>query len=193
MRITPISLRALGLSLLLLAGAGTARPEAPAPEPAVLRLTVDLSDRVLTAYVGDERVGRYRVAVGQPSHRTPTGIFHSRRVVWNPRWIPPDSKWARNKKPSAPGDPKNPMGRVKMYFRYPAYYIHSTPDNDSLGHAESHGCIRMRTSDAIALAKLVMKYGGEPRDESWYQDVLDHPGRTRTVDLSNPILVTIKP
>jgi lipoprotein-anchoring transpeptidase ErfK/SrfK len=154
---------------------------------------VSLSERVLSAYVGDDLVGSYPVAVGQPSYPTPTGTFNIGRVVWNPPWIPPASAWARDRQPSAPGSPDNPMGRVKMYFVYPDYYIHSTPDENSLGHAESHGCIRMLTADAIALAKLVMEHGGEPREESWFQQVLGDPYTTQTVDLASPVQVTIQP
>jgi lipoprotein-anchoring transpeptidase ErfK/SrfK len=195
MRKTPVFLRALGLlSVLLLSGTGAAQPdttELPA-DAAQLRLEVDISKRVLRAYLGDERVGSYPVAVGQPSHPTPKGSFRVRRVVWNPRWIPPDVPWARKKKPTDPGDPDNPMGRVKMYFVFPDYYIHSTPDEDSLGRAESHGCIRMRTSDAIELAQMVMKYGGQPREESWFQRVLDSFRTTRTVDLTRPVPLSIR-
>jgi lipoprotein-anchoring transpeptidase ErfK/SrfK len=185
-------LRALCLfALLLLSGAGAAKPSAQEPDAAPLRLEVDLSERVLRAYLGGEPVDSYPVAVGQPSYPTPTGSFRVGRVVWNPRWIPPDSKWARKKKPKAPGDPDNPMGRVKMYFLIPDYYIHSTPDEDSLGRAESHGCIRMRTADAIDLAQLVMEHGGQVRDPSWFEKVLDHFRTTRKVDLTNPVPLEI--
>ncbi|HEX5521743.1 MAG TPA: L,D-transpeptidase [Longimicrobiaceae bacterium] len=189
----PVFLRVLGLLVLLpLAGVGTARkPSAQEPAAAPLSLEVDLSERVLIAYVGDEQVDTFPVAVGQPSYPTPKGSYHVGRVVWNPRWIPPDSKWAKKKKPTAPGDPNNPMGRVKMYFLYPDYYIHSTPDEDSLGKAESHGCIRMRTSDAIDLAQLVMDHGGQVRDKSWFEKVLDHFRTTRKVDLTDPVPLEI--
>ena len=46
------------------------------------------------------------------------GDFSVRRVIWNPRWVPPNSKWARGKKPMGPG-PDNPMGRVKIFFKEP--------------------------------------------------------------------------
>jgi lipoprotein-anchoring transpeptidase ErfK/SrfK len=177
----------------MFSGAKAAQPSAPPPvaDAAPLRLEVDVSKRVLHAYKGDDLVNSYPVAVGQPSHPTPKGSFHVRRVVWNPRWIPPDVPWARKKKPRDPGDPDNPMGRVKMYFVFPDYYIHSTPDENSLGHAESHGCIRMRTEDAVDLAQLVMKHGGQPRDESWFQRVLDRFRTTHTVDLKNGIPLRI--
>jgi lipoprotein-anchoring transpeptidase ErfK/SrfK len=138
-----------------------------------------------------EQVGSYPVAIGQRAHPTPTGQFRIRRLVWNPRWVPPDARWARGKQARAPGDPRNPMGRVKLFFKEPDLYIHGTHEVDSLGSAESHGCLRMRNSDVIALGRTVMQNGGAPRDPSWFRRVLNRVTSTRQVGLSDPVLVEI--
>jgi hypothetical protein len=44
---------------------------------------------------------------------------------------------------------KNRLGRVDTMRRY--IYIHGTPDEAALGTPASHGCIRMRNADVIAL------------------------------------------
>jgi lipoprotein-anchoring transpeptidase ErfK/SrfK len=44
---------------------------------------------------------------------------------------------------------RNRLGRVDSMRRY--IYIHGTPDEASLGTRASHGCIRMRNRDVIAL------------------------------------------
>jgi len=44
---------------------------------------------------------------------------------------------------------KNRLGRVDSMRRY--IYIHGTPDEAALGTPASHGCIRMRNADVIAL------------------------------------------
>ena len=154
-------------------------------------LSVDLSERTLYVMEGGERVGSYPVAVGQPRHPTPTGQYRIRHLVWNPRWVPPDARWARGRRPREAGDPRNPMGRVKLFFKDPDLYIHGTHEVDSLGSAESHGCLRMRNSDVIALARQVMAHGGAPREASWFHRVLNGVTRTREVGLSDPILVEI--
>src|SRR5687768_4839133 len=100
-------------------GAGIA-----AVEEAAIRLEVDLSERQLHVIEGGEVVQTYPVAIGKPSYPTPKGSFNIRRIIWNPRWVPPDSKWAKNKRARGPGDPANPMGRVKIFFSEPDYYIH---------------------------------------------------------------------
>ena len=155
-------------------------------------LTIDLSDRRLYVMEGEEVTDSYAVAIGKPKHPTPRGTFAARRIVWNPRWVPPNERWARDKAPRAPGDPRNPMGRVKIFFNDPDYYIHGTRDVDSLGEAESHGCVRMRNSEVIALAKRVMEHGGARRDQGWFRRVLNRVTRTQEVRLSSPVQVRVR-
>jgi lipoprotein-anchoring transpeptidase ErfK/SrfK len=175
---------------------GAAAPAHAADGPARVRgetfyLSVDLSERVLYVMKNGEQVGSYPVAIGQRAHPTPTGQFRIRHLVWNPRWVPPDARWARGKRPRAPGDPRNPMGRVKLFFKDPDLYIHGTHEVDSLGAAESHGCLRMRNSDVIALARTVMQNGGAPRPPGWFRRVVNGVTSTREVGLSDPVLVEI--
>lgn len=161
-----------------------------APVSESLRLRVDISERTLYATV-DGETRTYPVGVGTSKHPTPRGNFAIRRVIWNPRWVPPDSEWARDKKPAAPGDPSNPMGRVKMFFREPTYYLHGTNDEESVGGAVSHGCVRMRNADIIELAKLVMQHGGQPREPGWFSRILNRVRSTHEVRLSRPVPITI--
>jgi len=191
------SLRPLGLALGTMMVLGAAPASAPAVETATtaaagLSLEVDLSERRLYAKLGGEVIESYTVAVGQPKNPSPKGKFSIRHIVWNPRWVPPDADWAKDKKARDPGDPKNPMGRVKLFFQEPDYYIHGTREVDSLGRAESRGCIRMRNAEVIALAKLVMKHGGTPKPQSWFQSVISRVRSTRQVWLSRPVPITIK-
>jgi L,D-transpeptidase YbiS len=48
---------------------------------------------------------------------------------------------------------KNRLGNVDTMQRY--IYIHGTPDSTDMRKVGSHGCIRMRNSDVIALFDLV--------------------------------------
>jgi len=48
---------------------------------------------------------------------------------------------------------RNRLGNVDSMRRY--IYIHGTPDSEPMGVPESHGCIRMRNSDVIALFNLL--------------------------------------
>ena len=125
-----------------------------------MRLDADISARTLKVLVDGKVVRTYGIAVGKASHPTPTGSFRTGTIDWNPAWVPPNSEWAKNKKPQAPGAPGNPLRGVKIYFRAPAYYIHGTSSPGSIGKAASHGCIRMTESDAKSLARRIEAAGG---------------------------------
>jgi lipoprotein-anchoring transpeptidase ErfK/SrfK len=181
---------------LLLVGVAALGMQAPSlwrrfgePE-ASLRLTVDLSRRELTVYEDGQPTVIYPVAVGRRKNPTPTGAFTIKRVVWNPAWVPPNSPWAKGAKRAAPGDPENPMQGVKMYFLEDGYYIHGTNNPESIGEAASHGCVRMATRDAEALAQLVMEHGGASRSEAWYREVM-RSDEERKVKLPRPVPLTI--
>jgi lipoprotein-anchoring transpeptidase ErfK/SrfK len=168
-------------------GGGAVRDDATAP----VSIEVSLSERRLRVMEGETEIRSYPVAVGQTEHPTPTGSFSVARLVWNPRWVPPEADWAEDLKPRAPGDPQNPMGRVKLFFQEPDYYIHGTDNEKSIGKAASHGCVRMANEDAVALARLVMEHGGEARPPSWFHRILNVVRSTREVRLSRPVPVRI--
>lgn len=155
-------------------------------------LIVDISDRRLYVMSGDDVVQTFPVAVGDEGYDTPAGSFTIRRMIWNPSWTPPASAWARDKKYEAPGSPGNPMGRVKMFFREPDYYIHGTGLASSLGNARSHGCLRMRNIDAVQLARLVMINGGGTQEQSWYEQTIANPTTLREVTLPRPVTIRVR-
>jgi murein L,D-transpeptidase YcbB/YkuD len=184
--IGPVPLLALiPLIALMWAARGTIPAEG-------LRLTASLSAKTLTVRRGGETVKVYDIAVGTGKHPTPTGSYAIRRIVWNPAWVPPDSKWAEGKKPQGPGDPDNPMRTVKLFFREPAFYIHGTDAVGSLGRAASHGCLRMDPDDAGELGLMVMENGGVSRDWDWVKGIL-HLGEERWVTLQRAAPLTIVP
>lgn len=186
-----LAISSLGLGL----GARQSDAEPSAVQPSADDVTVeaDVSERKLYIKEGGEVVAEYPVAVGRGSKPTPTGNYKIRKIVWNPAWIPPDSKWAKGKKPQAPGAKANPMKLVKIFFHDPDYYIHGTSETESLGEAASHGCLRMDPDDAYRVARFLMENGGQPRDESWFWRVLHFRSETKTVYLDHPIPMRVNP
>lgn len=129
--------------------------------------------------------------IRRDSKPTPAGDFNIHRIVGNPAWIPPDEPWAKGKKPQPPGAAANPMKLVKIFFKGPDYYIHGTNEVESLGEAESHGCLRMDPDDAYRVARYLMEHGGQPRDESWFWRVVHFRSETKTVYLDTPVPMTV--
>ncbi len=89
----------------------------------------------------------FGVATGLPQYPTPLGRFSIVTMERNPWWYPPDSDWASGAEPIPPG-PGNPLGTRWMGLSVGGVGIHGTPDAASIGYSASHGCIRMRISDA---------------------------------------------
>ena len=83
------------------------------------------------------------------------------------------------------------MKVVKIFFREPDYYIHGTNDVESLGSAESHGCLRMDPDEVADLAKLVMTQGGQPREENWFWRIIHFRSQQKTIYLDSPVSLTI--
>jgi lipoprotein-anchoring transpeptidase ErfK/SrfK len=109
----------------------------------------------LTLFDGRQAVRTFRIATGTAEYPTPLGIYSIATKQRDPWWIPPpNSDWARGKKPIPPG-PGNPLGTRWMGTTAPLVGIHGTPDAASIGYSASHGCIRMRVPDAEALFNQV--------------------------------------
>jgi len=138
-----------------------------------LTMAVSTQKKILVVRIGGTEMRRYSVAVGTKAKPTPMGQFTVKHIVWNPSWHPPDEKWAKGKKPAGPGDPKNPMKIVKIFFQEPDYYIHGTDAEDSLGSAASHGCIRMAQEDVYKLARYLQDHAGAAKSDDWYAQVIN--------------------
>jgi lipoprotein-anchoring transpeptidase ErfK/SrfK len=102
----------------------------------------------LYLYNGVHLVRGFPVATGQPAWPTPLGHFQVVVKQKNPWWYPPtQDSWAAGAKPVPPG-PGNPLGTRWMGLSAPGVGIHGTSEPWSIGHSESHGCIRMQIPSA---------------------------------------------
>ena len=107
----------------------------------------------LTLYKKLKPVKTYGIAVGQVGLETPAGLYRVQNKAVNPAWTMPNSDWV------APGDrgkvvpggtPENPL-KARWLGIYAGAGIHGTDAEGSIGTAASHGCIRMRIPDVVAL------------------------------------------
>ncbi len=153
-----------------------------------LQVVVDVAAARVRVFMDGEVMRTYTVAVGARAYPTPRGKYMIDEVTWNPSWTPPASEWAAKARPEPPG-PANPMGRVKLRFA-PLYYLHGTPNVASLGHAASHGCVRMANRDAIDLAKLIQGWSDPARADEIEAALQRHV--TRTIRLTHPVPLLIQ-
>lgn len=104
--------------------------------------------------------GRHRIRALIGGGALSGAVFRGRRPtgeVWSPElaaahpardWILSRVLWLCGCEPG-----RNRLGKVDSMQRY--IYIHGAPDDQPMGEARSHGCIRMRNRDVIELFDLV--------------------------------------
>jgi lipoprotein-anchoring transpeptidase ErfK/SrfK len=95
----------------------------------------------------------YEIAVGMEGLETPAGLHHVEWKEENPPWLVPDKAWAGALAgKTIPPGPEDPLKARFMSFDGGAG-IHGIDPSEysSIGHDASHGCVRMRIPDVIAL------------------------------------------
>jgi lipoprotein-anchoring transpeptidase ErfK/SrfK len=141
-----------GTRTLVVAPLKTLTAPAAARQPVIV---IHRGSNRLYLYNGVRLVRTFPVATGQPIYPTPLGHFQIVVKELNPWWYPPtQDAWARGLKPVPPG-PGNPLGTRWMGLSAPGVGIHGTSEPWSIGHSESHGCIRMQIPSAEWLYQRV--------------------------------------
>jgi lipoprotein-anchoring transpeptidase ErfK/SrfK len=95
----------------------------------------------------------YEIAVGMQGLETSPGLYHIQWKQVNPPWYVPNSAWAGALAgKTIPPGPQDPLKARFMAFNGGAG-IHGIDPSEysSIGHDASHGCVRMRIPDVIAL------------------------------------------
>jgi L,D-transpeptidase ErfK/SrfK len=120
------------------------------PNPATkdARLVVDLSDRKVTLYKKTRSLGNYAIGVAKEGWETPIGSFNILDMERNPTWIHPITNIR------VPPGTDNPLGKAWIGFWTDGNTeigFHGTNEEDLIGQAVSHGCLRMRNQDIEAI------------------------------------------
>jgi lipoprotein-anchoring transpeptidase ErfK/SrfK len=102
-------------------------------------LLVSIADRKLAVIENGAVKKVYPVAVGKNSAPSPTGSFLIVDRVTDPSYY--------HASKVVPPGPHNPLGTRWMGLSEKGYGIHGTNAPKSIGHAASHGCIRMARPD----------------------------------------------
>lgn len=138
---------------LAMLGVGTAQPK-------VAKVVVSKSKGTLSAFddVG-KLVAVYTATMGSTHDPLPLGQWKIRGVSHNPQFhYNPALFWdakSTSRKQLLPAGPNGPVGVVWIDLNIPHYGIHGTPHPETIGRAESHGCVRLTNWDAARLAQMV--------------------------------------
>ena len=110
-------------------------------------LLVSRETYTLRLYKRLKLVKTYGIAVGMQGLETPSGLYDIDDKQINPSWHVPNSAWAGSLAGRIiPPGPDDPIKARWMGF-YNGAGIHGTTEDWSIGHAASHGCIRMHIWD----------------------------------------------
>lgn len=116
-------------------------------------IVVDRSAFRLMFYSHLHLAKTYEIAVGMEGLETPAGLHHIEWKEENPPWLVPNKAWAGALAgKTIPPGPEDPLKARFMSFDGGAG-IHGIDPSEysSIGHDASHGCVRMRIPDVIAL------------------------------------------
>lgn len=108
---------------------------------------VSVPDRKLAVMEEGKVIATFSVAVGAKASPSPTGEFQIVSRVTNPTYYHPGTM--------IPTGKQNPIGTRWVGLSQKGYGIHGTNAPRSIGHAASHGCIRLRNRDMEKLFTML--------------------------------------
>jgi lipoprotein-anchoring transpeptidase ErfK/SrfK len=129
-------------------------------QPIATRILVDESAGWLKVFdEGDNLVALFTVTTGSSQDPLPIGNWGITGIAYNPPfaydptlfWDVPDSEASQQ----LPPGPNGPVGVVWIDLTREHYGIHGTSAPETIGRAESHGCVRLTNWDAARLALMV--------------------------------------
>lgn len=115
--------------------------------PTMAKIVIDLSQRRLTVIRGGHTLADLPVAVGTAQYPTPTGFFYVNEKL----------------RPATPGGPYGALALGLSAFQPKLAWwpgggqvaIHGTDQDELIGQAVSHGCVRMHDADILKVSGLV--------------------------------------
>jgi lipoprotein-anchoring transpeptidase ErfK/SrfK len=137
-----------------------------APKKMGKQIIVIQSKTTIYYYNNDKIIKTYRCAVGMKAYPTPNGTFHIGRKNPHPTWTNGFAPWSMGMPAYIGPGPNNPLGTRAMYVytgskpgkgHDTGVRFHGVPpdENSSIGHARSHGCLRMHRKDVEQFYPLV--------------------------------------
>jgi lipoprotein-anchoring transpeptidase ErfK/SrfK len=141
------------LQTLTSLGVGTSQPKAD-------KIVVDKSEGTLQAFdAAGKLIAQFTATMGSKHDPLPLGDWKILGVVKNPPFhYNPELFWdasSTDQKAKLPPGPNGPVGVVWIDLSKEHYGIHGTPHPETIGRAESHGCVRLTNWDVARLAQMV--------------------------------------
>lgn len=129
-------------------------------QPKLDRIVVSKSDSTLKGYdAGGKLVALFTVSSGSSKFPLPLGKWKINGKAPNPPFsYDPEllgKEDTSSGKQKLPPGPNSPVGVVWIDLSKEHYGIHGTPEPETIGRAQSSGCVRLTNWDAARLAQMV--------------------------------------
>jgi lipoprotein-anchoring transpeptidase ErfK/SrfK len=122
-------------------------------------IKVDTKANTLEVHDGEKLMAAYPVTVGSKQTESPIGEWKVRRITKMPTFRY-DKEMLQHGERSGnfymlPPGPRDPVGVMWIALNKKGIGIHGTNEPGSIGHAASHGCIRLANWDVVRLATKI--------------------------------------
>ncbi len=138
-------------------------------------IAINIPQQRLFLYSDGKLSKIYPIAVGKATTQTTLGRHIIGAKAYNPVWHIPKSiqKELNNGQTTVPPGPNNPLGPVFVRLGDPklGLGIHGTSAPASVPGVRSHGCVRMKSPDALEFAKTIVS--GTAADVIYQQAALN--------------------
>jgi lipoprotein-anchoring transpeptidase ErfK/SrfK len=120
---------------------------------------VDTKTNMLGVFEAEKLIAAYPVTIGSARTTSPIGDWKVRGIAKLPRFRY-DKEMLEHGERSGnfymlPPGPRNPVGVMWIALNKKGIGIHGTNDPGSIGHAVSHGCIRLANWDVVRVAAKI--------------------------------------
>jgi len=132
---------------------------APGPSASAISVKIDTKTNMLGVFESDKLVAAYPVTIGSAQTASPIGEWKVQRITKLPkfRW---DEQMLKHGQRSGhfhmlPPGPNSPVGVIWIALNKKGIGLHGTSEPETIGHAVSHGCVRLANWDIVRLAQKV--------------------------------------
>ena len=127
--------------------------------PRNVSIKVDTKTNRLGVFEAEKLIAAYPVTIGSAHNTSPVGEWKVRGISKLPTFRY-DKEMLEHGERSGnfymlPAGPRNPVGVMWIALNKKGIGIHGTNDPGSIGHAQSHGCIRLANWDVVRLATKI--------------------------------------
>jgi lipoprotein-anchoring transpeptidase ErfK/SrfK len=131
-------------------------------DPGTITIEVSREESALRAVKSDGSLALFApVTTGSEHDPLPPGTWKVTGLLWHPVFhYNPQLFWdakTNDARATIKSGPNNPVGVAWISLDLEHYGLHGTPEPGRVGHAESHGCVRLTNWDVVRVASLVTR------------------------------------